>query len=144
MSRKALALLFALAAIAAGLPGSASAAGKLPPAVADCNAHARLTSHYTAVQLRSALNAMPADIKEYTNCYDVIQRALLAQIGSIGGNGGDSGGGGSSFLPTPLLIVLIVLLVAAIGFAIVALRQRSRSSSADSTEPDAGSQPPTP
>ena len=143
MSRKTLALVLALAAIAVGLPASASAAGKLPPAVADCNAHARLTSHYTAAQLRSALNAMPADIKEYTNCYDVIQKALLAQIGSIGGNGGDSGGGGSSFLPTPLLIVLIVLVVAAIGFGILALRQRSRSSSSSSsgTEPDAGSQP---
>ena len=142
MSRKLLALLLALAAIAVALPASASAAGKLPPAVADCNAHARLTSHYTAAQLRGALNSMPADIKEYTNCYDVIQKALLAQIGSIGGNGGDSGGGGSSFLPTPLLIVLIVLVVAAIGFGILALRQRSRSSSTSSgTEPDAGSQP---
>ncbi len=144
MSRKTLALVLALAAIAVALPASASAAGQLPPAVADCNAHARLTSHYTAGQLRSALNAMPADIKEYTNCYDVIQKALLAQIGSIGGNGGDSGGGGSSFLPTPLLIVLVVLVVAAIGFGILALRQRSRSSSSSSsgTEPDAGSQPP--
>ena len=141
MSRKPLALVLALVAIAVAVPASASAAGKLPPAVADCNAHARLTSHYTAAQLRSALNAMPADIKEYTNCYDVIQKALLAQIGSIGGNGGDSGGGGSSFLPTPLLIVLIVLVLAAIAFAIVALRQRSKSSSS-STEPDAGSQPP--
>jgi hypothetical protein len=142
MSRKLLALLLALAAIAMALPASASAAGKLPPAVADCNAHARLTSHYTAAQLRSSLNSMPADIKEYTNCYDVIQKALLAQIGSIGGNGGDAGGGGSSFLPTPLLIVLTVLVVAAIGFGILALRQRSKSSSSSSgTEPDAGSQP---
>lgn len=147
MSRKPLLTLLALAALAVAVPASASAAGKLPQAVADCNAHARLTSHYTAAQLRSALNSMPADIKEYTNCYDVIQKALLAQIGSIGGNGGDSGGGGSSFLPTPLLIVLIVLVVAAIGFGIVALRQRARSSgssSASGTEPDAGSQPPSP
>jgi hypothetical protein len=142
MSRKLIALLLALAAIAVALPVSASAAGKLPPAVADCNAHARLTSHYTAAQLRSSLNSMPADIKEYTNCYDVIQKALLAQIGSIGGNGGDSGGGGSSFLPTPLLIVLGILVVGAIGFGIVALRQRSKSSSSSGTEPDPGSQPP--
>src|SRR5919201_955290 len=119
MSRKTLPILLTVAALAVALP---------TPAVADCNAHARLTSHYTAAELRSALNSMPADIKEYTNCYDVIQKALLAQIGSIGGNGGDSGGGGSSFLPTPLLIVLIVLVVAAIGFGILALRQRARSS----------------
>ncbi len=147
MSRKPLALALALVAIAVALPASASAAGKLPTAVADCNAHARLTSHYTAAQLRGALNAMPADIKEYTNCYDVIQKALLAQIGSIGGNGGDSGGGGSSFLPTPLLILLIVLVVAAIGFAIVALRQRAKSSPtspAPGSDPGPDSPPPSP
>ena len=75
----------------------------------------------------------------------MIQKALLAQIGSIGGNGGDSGGGGSSFLPTPLLIVLIILVLGAIAFGIIALRQRARSSgtsSASGTEPDPGSQPP--
>jgi hypothetical protein len=124
MSPRLLSLLLAVAAIAAAVPASASAAGKLAPAVADCNAHARLTTHYTAGELRTALNGMPADIKEYTDCYDVIQKALLAQIGSIGGNGGDSGGGGSSFLPTPLLVVLGVLIVGAVGFGIVALRQR--------------------
>ena len=66
---------------------------------------------------------MLADIKEYTNCYDVIQKACWAN-GSIGGNGGDSGGGGSSFLPTPLLIVLGILVVGAVGFGIVALAQQ--------------------
>jgi hypothetical protein len=127
MSRRTLALILACAAAAGAalLPASAPAASRLTAAVGDCNAHARLTGHYTAAQLRTALNTMPADIKEYTDCYDVIQKQLLAQIGSIGGGGGDGGGGGSSFLPTPLLVVLGVLIVGAAAFGIVAVRRRS-------------------
>ena len=69
---------------------------------------------------------MPADIKEYTNCYDVIQRALLARDRRASAATEEAPeDGGSSFLPTPLLIVLGVLVVAAIGFGILALRQRS-------------------
>jgi hypothetical protein len=124
MSRGTLTLLVACAAVATALPAPASAASKLTTPVADCNANARLTAHYTTGQLREALNTMPADIKEYTDCYDVIQKQLLAQIGGIGAGGGDSGGGGSSFLPTPLLVVLAVLIVSAVGFGIVAVRRR--------------------
>jgi hypothetical protein len=129
MSRR-IALLIALVAATAtatataALPATASAASRLSAAVADCNAHARLTGHYSAGQLRTALNTMPADVKEYTDCYDVIQKQLLAEIGDISGGGGDSGGGGSSFLPTPLLIVLGVLVLGAGGFGIVAIRRR--------------------
>ncbi len=90
--------------------------------VADCNANARLTTHYTAAQLRNALATMPADVKEYTDCYDVIQRALLADLGQLKGNG--SGGSGGSFLPTPVIVVLVVLVLAAAGFGTAALRRR--------------------
>jgi hypothetical protein len=104
---------------------AAPASAGLSGAVADCNANTRLTQTYTPSQLRTALNTMPAEIKEYTNCYDVIQRALLADIGQIKADSGGSGGGGSSFLPTPLLIVLGVLLVGAGVFAVIARRRRS-------------------
>lgn len=116
----------AAAVLVAALLAAAPASARLSKPVADCNTHTRLTQTYTAAQLRTALNTMPADVKEYTNCYDVIQRALLAQIGStkVDGGGGD-GGGGSSFLPTPLLIVLGVLVVGAGGFAVIARRRRS-------------------
>ena len=75
-------------------------------------------------QLRTALSTMPADVKEYTDCYDVIQRALLAQIGSSHQSGGGGQGSGGSFLPTPLIVVLVVLVVGTAGFAAVAARRR--------------------
>ena len=118
-------MIAAATVLVVALLAAAPASARLSKAVADCNAHTRLTQTYTEGQLRTALNTMPADVKEYTNCYDVIQRALLADIGGIKANGGDSGGGGSSFLPTPLLIVLGVLVVAAGGFAVIAHRRRS-------------------
>jgi hypothetical protein len=116
-------MISAVALAAAALVGAGPASARLTQAVADCNSHGRLTRTYTEAQLRQALNTMPSDVKEYTNCYDVIQRQLLSDIGSIKASGG-GGGGGSSFLPTPLLIVLGVLVLAAGGFAVVARRQR--------------------
>jgi hypothetical protein len=125
MTRRSSALTAALAVLVVALMAAAPASARLSKAVADCNTHTRLTQTYTAAQLRTALNTMPADVKEYTNCYDVIQRALLADIGQIKADSGGSGGGGSSFLPTPLLIVLGVLLVGAGVFAVIARRRRS-------------------
>ena len=118
-------MIAAVAVLAVGLLAAAPAPAALSGAVADCNAHQRLNQTYTAAQLRTALNTMPADIKEYTDCYDVIQRALLADIGGIKADGSGSGDGGSSFLPTPLLIVLGVLVVGAGVFAVIAYRRRS-------------------
>jgi hypothetical protein len=115
----ALAVL-ALALIWAGTIGTGSGQA-LEPAWADCNANARLTHHYTASQLQSALVSMPADVREYTNCNDVLQAALRAELG---GGAGGSGGSGGSFLPTPVVVVLVVLLLAAAGLGAVALRRR--------------------
>src|SRR5947209_14146160 len=100
--------------VVAGAPAGSLAAGLAAP-VADCNAHAALTHQYSVQQLRNALATMPADVKEYTNCSDVIQRALLAQLGALHGSGG-SGTGGGSFLPTPLIVVLGLLVVGGAGF----------------------------
>lgn len=118
-------MIAATAVLAVALLAAAPASARLSNPVVDCNANSRLTQTYTPSQLRTALNTMPAQIKEYTNCYDVIQRALLADIGGIKADGGGSGGGGSSFLPTPLLIVLGVLIVAAGAFAVIARRRGS-------------------
>lgn len=108
---------------------SASASAAAPNPTADCNANGRLTAHYTATSLRQALATMPADTKEYTDCYDVIQRTLLADLGQLKGSG--SGGSGGSFLPTPVLIILLVLVLAGAGFATVALRRRAGTGGAD-------------
>jgi hypothetical protein len=125
MTRRWTAVNAAVAVLVVALLAAAPASARLSKAVADCNSHTRLTQTYTEGQLRTALNTMPADVKEYTNCYDVIQRALLADIGGIkADSSGGGGGGGSSFLPTPLLIVLGVLVVAAGVFAVIARRRR--------------------
>jgi hypothetical protein len=124
--RKTIVLLTVLCALGAvSQPvflASAGAAGLSAP-VQDCNAHGQLTGHYTVAQLRSALATMPVDVKEYTNCGDVIQRALLARLGALRGHGG-SGQGGGSFLPTPLIVVLALLVVGGAGFGVYAMRRR--------------------
>jgi hypothetical protein len=117
----------ALVCALTGLVFASSAAASLSPAVADCNAHAQLTRSYSVGQLKTALATMPADIREYTDCYDVIQRALLAQLGQRRGGGG-SGQGGGSFLPTPVIVVLIVLGLSAVSFGVLAIRRRRGTS----------------
>ncbi len=95
-------------------------------AVADCNAHGKLTATYTEAQLRDALSTMPADIKEYTDCYDVIQHALLAQVSGShpGGGTGGSSGSSSSFLPAWLIVVLVLLALSGLTLGAVAIRRR--------------------
>ena len=92
--------------------------------MSDCYANARLTHSYTAAQLRNGLTTMPAYIREYSDCYNVLQQALLQKIGKLN-PGGSSGG--SSFLPTWLIVVLAILVVGGAAFGIVALRNRGSS-----------------
>jgi len=92
--------------------------------IADCNAHGKLTQTYSAGELRTALSTMPADVKEYTDCYDVVQQALVSQLsGAKGTQAGGSGGGGSS-VPTWLIVVLVLLGLSAATLAAVAVRRR--------------------
>ena len=88
-------LLVSVAVSATGLCVAASALASAGQVIADCNANGYLTGHYSRGDLQSALNGMGADVKEYTNCYDVIRRALLASAvgGGNGGSGGSTGGG---------------------------------------------------
>lgn len=113
-----LALMLAIPAVALASPGSA--------VNLDCSTHAKLTRHYTAAQLRDALATMPTDEAEYTDCHDVIQRQLLAQIGGAGPTDGSGSGGGSggSFLPVWLVVVLVLLALAAAASGAFALRKR--------------------
>lgn len=122
--RSMIAVVAALCACGAVAVTPAGAAQTRP--VADCNAHGHLTRKYSDAQLRTALSTMSADVKEYTNCYDVIQRALLAQLGTPTGSGTGGGSSGGSFLPTPVIIVLVLLVLAAVAFAAVAIRRRGK------------------
>lgn len=119
-----------LLAVACALPAPLYAAGPAlaassNPVLADCAAHpGGLTGHYTVAQLRHALQVMSAETKEYTSCPDVINRALLAALGSGTSAAGGTGGGSGSVLPTPLIVVLVVLALAAVTFGAIAIRRR--------------------
>jgi hypothetical protein len=122
------AVLIAFGALGAGpLPLAGATASSGSQVVADCNSNGQLTHHYTLVQLRAALSTMPAAVKEYTDCYDVIDHQLLAQLGKLSGTGGSDGssGSGGSFLPTPVIVLLAALLAAGAAFGVVAVRKRA-------------------
>ena len=106
------------------IPATAQAARS--PAVADCTAHGRLTQHYTVSQLHTALAQMPADVQEYTNCYAIIQRALLAGVSRPAGHRSDSGtsSSGGSFLPTPVIVVIVLVALAGAAGLVFAARRR--------------------
>jgi hypothetical protein len=97
-------------------------AGIGAPVIADCDAHDRLTKHYTQAELKNALATMPADVSEYTNCQQVIETALTAAGG--GGSNGSGSGSGGSFLPTPVIVVLVLLILAAVTFGAINVRRR--------------------
>jgi hypothetical protein len=119
--------LVLLLAASCALLASAPALAAESPAVADCNSHGQLTHQYTAGELRTALNTMPPTVKEYTNCYDVINRALLAQVGTPVGGGSAGKSSGGSFLPVWLIVVLGLLIVGGGAYALVAARTRGRT-----------------
>jgi len=112
-------------------PLGAVRAASAPNPLDDCSKQGQLTHTYSPAELRHALATMPADVKEYTDCYDVINRALLAAVGGVHDNGG--GGSGGSFLPTPVIVVLIVLLLAAATLGALALRRRRQGGDAPPT-----------
>ena len=95
-----LTLMFALLA-----PAVAHAGGSA--VIRDCTDDGRLEGHYTQADLRDALNSIPSDVDEYTNCRDIIRRAAFSAGAGGGGkngggrpgaagSGGGSGGGGAA------------------------------------------------
>lgn len=129
--------LWAIAALAiAGAAAGPAAGAGGNPIINDCEANGQLTQDYPLGRLQYALSHLPASIKQYGDCYDVIQEAIIRK-----GRGrlvGTAQGGGGSFLPTPVIIVLAVLVLAALGFTGMALRAR-RGPAADEDEPSEAS-----
>jgi hypothetical protein len=54
-----------------------------------------LSGDYTAREIRDARNNIPDDLDQYTDCRDVLTRALLSQAGGDAGSGGGGTGGGA-------------------------------------------------
>jgi hypothetical protein len=86
-------LVFAVLALVA-LPGSAMAA---PNPIADCNDNGVLDHKYKNHELREALEDLPTDLDEYSNCREILSGAITS--------GSDRGGGrptlGSDGSPLP-------------------------------------------
>jgi hypothetical protein len=118
--------------LAVSLPAAAQAVGN--PVINDCEHNPQLTQQWSLSQLEHALKVMPADIKEYSDCYDVIHEAILKDRRA--GGGGTGSGSGGSFLPTPVIVILVILVLLALGFAAMALR--GRRSAAGGRPPDPG------
>jgi hypothetical protein len=122
MMRSTLACASAAVAVAAcWLPSALAAGGNA--IINDCESNGQLAHAYTLPELEHALAVMPASVKEYTNCPDVIQRAIATakrRHGTVPA-GGSSGG---SFLPTPVIVILVVLILAAVTFGALAIRRR--------------------
>ena len=98
------------------------------PVIADCNSHGQLTQRYSVTQLHTALATMPPEVQEYTDCYNVIQNQLQAQVAGRKVDPTNTSGGGGGGLSTPLIIVLVVLVVGGGALAGVALQRRGGAS----------------
>ena len=68
-------------------------AGTREDIVADCYDDGRLDGNYSPSEIRDARNNLPADIDQYSDCRDVLARALGGSgAKSLGGGGGGGGG----------------------------------------------------
>ena len=72
----------------------AAMAGTRADIVEDCFEDGTLDGNYTASQIRDARNNLPADVDQYSDCRDVLSRAL-------GGSGTRNTGGDSSAAAAP-------------------------------------------
>jgi hypothetical protein len=82
-----------LALLAALLFVSAAHAAGSTKIIRDCADDGILQGSYSASQLRKAINDIPAELDEYSDCRDVLSRALAARASTSGGGGGTSSGG---------------------------------------------------
>jgi hypothetical protein len=74
-SRCTAAAVVALSLLLPATPALASGAD----VIRDCNDHGHLTKTYSQKEYRQALAQMPADIRQYTDCEDIIKRAQLGE-----------------------------------------------------------------
>jgi len=83
----------------------AAMAGTHSDIIGDCYDDGTLDGSYTPSQIRDARNNLPADIDQYSDCRDVLNRALGGSgTKGVGGDGFGTGGvgaGGPAALLTP-------------------------------------------
>jgi hypothetical protein len=99
--RRTLLLVLVLAA-ALSLAPAAFADSTTTKIIRDCADDGILEGHYTPSELRKARDNLPTDVNEYSDCSDVLSRALAADASTPGGGGSPGGGGGTpAATPTP-------------------------------------------
>jgi hypothetical protein len=98
-------LVLAALTLLLAFPSEGFAAGPLQ-VIKDCNQDGQLNRKYSNDELRKALDNLPSDIDEYSDCRDVISAAITSgsdkgagRGGSVGG--GDAAGGGGATPITP-------------------------------------------
>ena len=96
--RRTLLLVLGLAA-ALLLATAAFADSTTTKIIRDCADDGILEGHYTPAELRKARYNLPTDVNEYSDCSDVLSRALAADVSSSGG--GPSGSSSAAPTPTP-------------------------------------------
>jgi hypothetical protein len=135
--RTLLALACAVIALAATFVAAPAALAAANPVITECSDTGQLTHTYPLAELRHALATLPASVKEYTNCSDVINQAIVAALGSKASKGGSGKSSGGSFLPTPVIVILVVLILAAVVFGAIAIRSRRQGPGAGAGGPPA-------
>src|SRR4051794_13921643 len=87
-------IFMALVAALLLVPSAAHAAGPIQ-ILRDCGDDGLLQGNYTASELRNARNELPTDIDEYSDCRDVLGRAIAAKTASAKDTDGDPQGAGT-------------------------------------------------
>ena len=85
--------IIALLAVLAAAP-AAQADSTRTKILRECQ-NGRLTGDYTAKQIRDARNNIPDDLDQYSDCRDVLTRALLNNAGDSNDGDGDGAAGGA-------------------------------------------------
>jgi hypothetical protein len=75
--------LVVIAVLLLGLPAAAHATAE--DAIRDCADDGVLNKHYSHKDLQTALDMLPSDANEYSDCASVLQRALAGGNGNTGG-----------------------------------------------------------
>lgn len=87
-------LLLAALLVLLAFPGVAY--GSPLEVIKDCNQDGELNGRYSNEELRKALDNLPSDIDEYSDCRDVIGAAITGGSAKGGGGGGSGSGAGGA------------------------------------------------
>jgi hypothetical protein len=79
----------------------AAAWGSANALIKDCT-DGVIQGHYSQQDYKEALNNLPTDVDEYTDCRDLLKRAQLGAVGGGSGGSGTPGGGGAPSGGDPL------------------------------------------